>query len=164
MACCLFCICISHNCFFFLWTLRGVSTARQYFCTRCRFFAIVFFFCFFFSNLFGEKSCERSCDSPNGWTVELTAVTADPAISQASLAVRQRFLPRWSWNNPDTMRLTRISHVYAAERASATEGQNSKWPNESVTLGKSHPCVSGGSKMSAGSCCCLEFVKITPEW
>lgn len=31
------------------------------------------------------------------------------------------------------------------KRAEVTEGQNSKWPDECVTLGKFHPPVSRGS-------------------
>ena len=55
-----------------------------------------------------------------------------------------------SLDSPKAVRLTRISHVYTTERAQVAEGQDSKWPDESVTLGKFHPRVSGGSKMSAG--------------
>lgn len=40
--------------------------------------------------------------------------------------------------------------VYSRERAQVAEGQGSKWPDESVTLGKFHFCVGGGSNMSAG--------------
>lgn len=56
-----------------------------------------------------------------------------------------------SLNSSETLRLTRISRVYTTERAQVAEGQDSKWPDESVTLGKFHPRVGGGSKMSAGS-------------
>jgi len=45
--------------------------------------------------------------------------------------------------------LTHISHVSTTQRTQVAEGQDSKWPDESVTLGKFHPCVGGGSKMSA---------------
>lgn len=64
-----------------------------------------------------------------------------------------------SLDGPETLRLTRISHVYATERAQVAEGQDSKWPDESVTLGKFHPRVGGGSKMSAG-----KFVVIALTW
>lgn len=41
-----------------------------------------------------------------------------------------------SLNSSETLRLTRISHVYTTERAQVAEGQDSKWPDESVTLGE----------------------------
>lgn len=58
-----------------------------------------------------------------------------------------------------SVRLTRISHVYTTERAQVAEGQDSKWPDESVTLGKFHPRAGGGSKMSAG-----KFVLLALTW
>lgn len=39
-----------------------------------------------------------------------------------------------------------ISRVYTPERAQAEEGQDSKWPDESVTLGKFHPRAGEGSE------------------
>lgn len=51
---------------------------------------------------------------------------------------------------PQTLRLLCISPVYATERAQVAEGQDSKWPDESVTLGKFHSRNGGGSEMSAG--------------
>lgn len=64
-----------------------------------------------------------------------------------------------SLDGPKTPRLTRISHVYTTERAQVAEGQDSKWPDESVTLGKFHPRAGGGSKMSAG-----KFILLALTW
>lgn len=50
----------------------------------------------------------------------------------------------------ETLRRKRISCVYTTVRAQVAEGQDSKWPDESVTLGKFQQCVGGGSKTSAG--------------
>lgn len=93
---------------------------------------------------------------------EPVTVSVSAAIHRACRAVcqcrrdtlwLQQYGPHFdaSLNSSETQKLTRISCVYTTERARVAEGQDSKWPDESVTLGKFLPRVCGGSKMSAGS-------------
>lgn len=77
-------------------------------------------------------------------TKPITVSAATAVIPACCLSVQSR---QWGGEPADT---ETIRYVYAPERAQVAEGQDSKWPDESVILGKFHPSNSVGSKMWAG--------------
>lgn len=88
-------------------------------------------------------SCSLDCHRPS----EPITVSANLAhwLSRQPKRVRRAVTPAYALrfhltlNSSETLRLTRISRVCGTERAQVAEGQDTKWPDGSVALGKFHP-------------------------